>query len=96
MAAFAVAGFDVASGGLAGAPLAAVAAGAGVGAAGALVGRKLSHDTLSFLDAELARGGVLLWVRTPDESAEARAIHVLRRHASDVHGQSVPVSAPGR
>jgi hypothetical protein len=39
----------------------------------------------SFLDAQLARGGVLLWVRTPDFNAERRALEVLHRYAAHVH-----------
>ena len=64
----------------------APAATGGVGAAGTLLGRQLSRGPASFLDAELSRGGVLLWVRTPDAEAERRAVEILRRHAIRVHG----------
>jgi hypothetical protein len=57
-----------------------VAAG-GVGAAGALFSRILADDQASFLDAQLARGGALLWVRTPDAAAERLALEVLRRYS---------------
>ena len=91
VAAFAAAGITVATGGVA-AVTAAAAAGAagGVGAIGALVGRKLGEDEQSFLDGQLARGGVLLWVRTPDPNAERRALEVLRRYSSHVHVHEVP------
>jgi len=62
----------------------------GIGAVGALVGRKLGEDQASFLDAQLARGGVLLWVRTPDADVERRAVEVLRRYSSHVHLHDLP------
>ena len=59
IAAFAAAGITVATGGVAAATIAvAVAAAGGVGAASAFLGRKLADDQTSFLDAQLARGGV--------------------------------------
>jgi hypothetical protein len=91
VAALAAAGFTVATGGVAAATAAAAAAAAGgVGALGALVGRKLGEEEQSFLDAQLARGGVLLWVRTPDLNAEQRAIDVLRHYASHVRLHDMP------
>jgi hypothetical protein len=48
----------------------------------------------SFLDAQLARGGVLLWVRTPDFNAERRALEVLHRHAAHVHLHVRPAEPP--
>jgi hypothetical protein len=87
IAGFAAAGFTVATGGVAAAVAAALAAAGGVGAVGALIGRKLGQNETSFLDAQLARGGVLLWVRTPDFDAERRALEVLHRHAAHVHLQ---------
>jgi len=86
VAAFAAAGFTVLTGGAAAAPLAALAVAGGMGAAGTLLGRRISAERQSFLDAELSRGGVLLWVRTPDAEAEKRAIEMLQRHAFHVHG----------
>src|SRR5207244_4538012 len=89
IAGFVAAGFTVATGGVAAAVAAAVAAG-GVGAVGAMIGRKLGQNETSFLDAQLARGGVLLWVRTPDRDTERRALEVLRRHAAHVHLHDLP------
>src|SRR6516162_9138357 len=89
IAALAAAGFTVATGGVA---AAAVAAG-GVGAVGALLGRRLGEDQEAFLDAQLAHGGVLLWVRTPDADAERRALGVLRRHSAHVYLHDLPGSS---
>jgi hypothetical protein len=85
VAAFAAAGITVATGGVAAvATIAAAAAAGGVGAASAMIGSKLEADEKAFLDDQLARGGVLLWVRTPDADAERRALEVLRRYSRDV------------
>jgi hypothetical protein len=94
IAAFAAAGFTVATGG-AGAAVAAaaVAAAGGVGAAATLVGRKLADDERSFLDAQLARGGVLLWVRARDTAMEQTVLEVLRRHSAHVHLHDLPAEA---
>jgi acetoacetate decarboxylase len=73
--------FTVATGG--------VAAG-DVGAASALIGRKLRQNETSFLDARLACRSVLLCVGIPDFDAERRALNVLRRHAAHVHLHDLP------
>jgi hypothetical protein len=86
IAAFAAAGFTVAAGGVAAATIvAAVAAAGGVGAASALFGRNLADDQTSFLDAQLARGGVLLWVRTRDASSERNVLDVSQRYSDHVY-----------
>ena len=90
IAALAASGLTVATGGVAAATVAAAAAAGGIGAVGALVDRKLGEDQTSFLDAQLARGGVLLWVRTPDGEAERRTLEVLRRYSSHVHLHDLP------
>ena len=97
IAGLAAAGFTVATGGVAAAAIAAgaVAAG-GVGTAGAVFGRILADDQTSFLDAQLARGGVLLWVRTRDVAAERNATEILRRYATHVHVHDLSTGpAPG-
>ena len=96
IAAFAAAGFAVATGGVAAAAAAAVAAGGGIGAVGALIGRNLGENETSFLDAQLARGGVLLWVRTPSDDAERRALEVLRRYAVHIHIHNLPRPSQAR
>jgi len=93
VAALAGAGFTVASGGVAAAMVAAAAAAGSVGAVGALVGRRLGEEQESFLDAQLASGGVLLWVRTPDAGSERRALEVLRRHSAHVHLHDLPADS---
>lgn len=93
IAGFAAAGFTVMTGGATAlaAGLAAVAI-AGVGGAGALLGKAYGEGHQNFLQEQLERGGILLWVRTPDQDAEARAQAILSRHAAhDVHVHDVPV-----
>jgi hypothetical protein len=91
IAALAAAGISVATGGVAAATIAAAAVAAGgVGAAGALFGRILADDQTSFLEEQLARGGVLLWVRTRDVAAERRALEVLRRYSAYVYLHELP------
>jgi hypothetical protein len=71
IAGFAAAGVTVATGGVTAATIAAVAAAAGgAGLAGALIGRELASEQTSFLEAQLAAGGVLLWVSIRDPDAE--------------------------
>jgi hypothetical protein len=91
IAAFAAAGLTVATGGVAAATI-AVAAG-GVGAASTLFGRKLADDQASFLDAQLARGGVLLWVRTRNSASEQTVLEVLRRHSAHAYLHDLPAEA---
>jgi hypothetical protein len=94
IAAFAAAGFTVATGD-AGAAVAAaaVAAVGGVGAAATLVGRKLADDQTSFLDAQLACGGVLMWVRARDAATEQTVLEVLRRHSAHGYFHDLPAEA---
>jgi hypothetical protein len=97
IAGLAAAGFTVATGGVAAAAIAAAAVAAGgIGTAGAVFGRTLADDQASFLDAQLARGGVLLWVRTRDVTAERNAVEILRRYATHVHLHNLSTdTAPG-
>jgi hypothetical protein len=93
IAAFAAAGFVVATGGVVGvAAVAAAAAAGGVGAVGTIVGRKLAGDEESFLDDQLRSGKVLLCVRTPDEDAKRRAAEVLGRYAVHVRARELPAA----
>ena len=94
IAGLAAAGFAVATGGVAAAAVAAAAVAAGgIGTAGVVLGRTLADDQASFLDAQLARGGVLLWIRTRDMSAERNAMEILRRYATHVHLHDLSSSA---
>jgi hypothetical protein len=86
-------GAMVASGGTATPVLigAAVAGGAGGGALGALLARVVGKAHAARLETQLGRGGLLLWVRTPDEEHEQRAIDILKQHgAEDVHVHTLP------
>jgi hypothetical protein len=67
----------------------------GTAIAGALIGtvlaRWLDKHHAEHLQEQLDRGGLLLWVRTPDEDAERRALEVLTQHsAHDVHIHQLP------
>ncbi|HET6469235.1 MAG TPA: hypothetical protein VFG43_12750 [Geminicoccaceae bacterium] len=73
--------------------VAAILAGTAVG--GALIGTALAHwmdrRHADWLQEQLDRGGILLWVRTPDEAAERNALAVLTRHsAHDIHIHTIP------
>jgi hypothetical protein len=95
VAAFAAAGFTVATGGAAAlAAGLAAAAGLGVGAAGATLGMKARESERHFLDEQLAEGGVLVWVRTREPQAEERALAILREHGgTEVHLHDLPATA---
>lgn len=72
----------------------------GTAIAGALIGTVLAHwldkNHAEHLQEQLDHGGLLLWVRTPDEDAQRRALAVLTRHsAHDVHIHQLP-TRPGR
>lgn len=87
------AGVTVASGGAFGALLAAAVAG---GASGGLVGGVLAalvgENQARKIEEEIRHGGLLVWVRTPDEDDEKRAVEVLKRNgAADVHVHTVKV-----
>jgi hypothetical protein len=95
VAAFAAAGFTVATGGAAAlAAGLAAAAGLGVGAAGAAVGMTAGEGERHFIDEQLAQGGVLVWVRTRDPAAEERALQLLREHGGvEIHLHDLPATA---
>ncbi|NKB58700.1 MAG: hypothetical protein GKS00_20415 [Alphaproteobacteria bacterium] len=90
--AVAAAGSIVASGG----PLAAAIAGAAmVGGAGGLIGAILANwigdHHADYLQDQLDRGGLLLWVRTWNEAQEKSASDILTKHsAHDVHVHGLP------
>ncbi len=78
----------------AGAVAAAIAATAVTGALiGNVLARWMDHRHAKWLEEQLERGGILLWVRTADEDRERRAIAILSRHAAhDIHLHEVPGS----
>jgi hypothetical protein len=77
---------------------AVAAAVVGTAVAGAALGTALSHfmnkQHAEWLQEQLDRGGLLLWVRTPDPERERQAITILTRHAAhDVHIHDIPAPA---
>ena len=73
----------------------------GTAIAGTLIGTVLAHwldkSHAEHLQEQLDRGGLLLWVRTPDAEAERRALAILRRHsAHDVHVHQLPAASKQR
>jgi hypothetical protein len=84
---------------LSGGPLAvAIAAMAVAGGAGGLVGAMLAkwvgNHHAAYLQEQMDRGGLLLWVRTRHARSEKRAIAVLRKHSGqDVHLHALPAAA---
>lgn len=85
-------GMIVASGGTIAAVLvgAALAGGAG-GGIGVALSRYIDQHHAAYLQEQLDRGGLLLWVRTEDAEHEKRATEILGRHAADdVHVHDLP------
>src|SRR5262245_57525533 len=83
-------GAIVASGGAATPVLIGAAVGGG-GALGAVLARVVGKAHASRLETQIGRGGLLLWVRTPDAEHEQRAIDILKQHgAEDVHVHTLP------
>jgi hypothetical protein len=88
-------GAIVASGGTL---LAVIVVAALAGGAGGLIGSALakwvgSHHA-HYLQEQLERGGLLLWVRTRDPSREARAVAILGKYSAEkvhVHGARLAV-----
>ncbi len=93
--ALAAVGAIVASGGtVAAAIVGAVAAGGGGGLIGSLASRWLGRDRAKEVQAQLDKGGLLLWVRIRDGDHEQRATEILGKHsADDVHVHDIPGSA---
>ena len=77
---------------------AVAAAVVGTAIAGALLGTVFAHwmdqRHADWLQEQLDRGGMLLWVRTPTEADERRALAVLTRYsAHDIHIHEIPAGA---
>ncbi len=88
-------GAVVASGGTAAAIIGAAAAtGGATGLAGAALAKWIGDKRANYLQEQLDRGGILLWVRTPDPDTERRAHEIFQRHhADDVHAHELPAAA---
>lgn len=85
--ALAAAGAVLVSGGGLAAALAGMAAAGGGGAlVGSLLARLVGERHAEYLQEQLERGGLVLWVRTWDGKDEARAVEILKHHSgTDVH-----------
>lgn len=93
--ALAAVGAVVATGGT---PLAVIAGAALAGGAGGLIGsalaKRLGNHHAQYLQEQIVRGGLLLWVRTHDPASEERAVAILRRYSGDkVHVHMLPLEA---
>ena len=93
IAAVSTAGTVVASGGLL---LDAIIYAATAGAVGAGVGSMLStfidKHRAEYLEKQVERGGILLWVNLSSQQREKLAREILRKHsAGDVHVHDIPV-----
>ena len=71
----------------------------GTAIAGALLGTVFTHwmdqRHADWLQGQLDRGGILLWVRARDDAAERQAMAILTRYsAHDVHIHELPTGAP--
>ena len=93
--AIATIGAVVASGGtVVAAVLGAVAAGGGGGLIGSVASRLIGRDRADQIEAQLGKGGLLLWVKIRDGDHEQRAMEILTKHsADDVHVHEIPGSA---
>jgi hypothetical protein len=88
------AGAIVASGGSLAAAIAAVALTGGAGGlVGAILAKFVSAHHAHYLQEQLDRGGLLLWVRTWTVEKEKRAVAILKKHSgSDVHVHPLPIA----
>jgi hypothetical protein len=92
--AIATVGAVVASGGtLAWAIAGAAVAGGGGGLIGVMASKWLGRDRAKNLQAQLDKGGILLWVRLRDHEHEQRALDILSKHSGDdVHVHELAAS----
>ena len=88
----AAAGAIVVSGGtLAAGITAAVLAGGAGGLIGSILAKWVGDHHAHYLQEQMDRGGLLLWVRTWDAESERRAVEILRKHSGgDVHVHALP------
>ena len=84
----------VASGGAIGAAIIAAAAGGiGGGAIGAVLAKLIGEHHADYVEDQLERGGLLLWVRTWNAADEKHAVEILTNHSgSDVHVHDLPAT----
>jgi hypothetical protein len=91
----AAAGAVVASGGTLAAIITAVVLAGGTGGLlGSVLAKWLGIHHASYLQDQIDRGGLLLWVRTRHVTDEQRAVEILKRHSgADVHVHALPMQA---
>jgi hypothetical protein len=83
-AALAAAGATALTGGaFAGVTLAALAAGGGVGALGAVLAKSFNDEIVQGFEEQIAHGGILLWVALREPEQEHRARQILARHVKE-------------
>ena len=64
------------------------------GLIGSTLAKMLDRHHADQLGAQLEKGGLLLWVRTPDDEQERKAVKILKRHsADDIHLHDLPEPA---
>ena len=57
---------------------------------GALLVGAVAHHHAVKIETQLAQGGLILWVKTPDSASEERALSVLRRcGGTSVHAHTI-------
>jgi hypothetical protein len=85
-------GAVAASGGTLAAIVGAAALAGGAGAfIGSLLAGWIGDRHARYIQEQLDRGGLLLWVRTWDAGKEKRAVEILKRHSGrDVHVHNLP------
>jgi outer membrane lipoprotein SlyB len=88
-------GAAVASGGtLAGAFLAAAMAGSAGGLLGSALAKLIDYHHADYLQRQLDKGGLVLWVHVRDREHERRAKRILKRHSGeDVHVHDLSAEA---
>ncbi len=86
------AGAVLASGGTLAAAIAATAAAGGAGGLiGSLLASKVGHRHGRYLEEQIERGGLLLWVHARDSEKEEKAVRILKAHCGDdVHVHRSP------
>ncbi len=90
----AAAGAVVASGGALAMAIAAATVAGGVGGlVGSILAKRVGDHHASYLQQQIDRGGLLLWVRAWDTEGEKRAVAILKKHSGrdvHVHGRVQP------
>lgn len=93
----AAAGAVVASGGTLAAIITGVVLAGGTGGLlGTVLAKWLGDHHANYLQDQIDRGGLLLWVRTRHATDERRAVEILKRHSGgEVHVHALPAGLEG-